>query len=292
MTTIAEYRSSKELFVNLTLRDLRSKYRRSLLGWAWSMLNPIANMIVYTVVFSFFLRAKPTPGFHGLNSYALWLLAGMLPWNFFTGSIHGGVGGVTSSGNIIKKTYFPREMIPMSATAAALVMHLIEMALLAVVIAAFGNYTVFEFLPVTIVLIAIVMVFSLGVSLLFSAVNVFYRDVEYFIQILFLAWFYLTPIIYPDTIVSQHWIGGKKVLSHVVNGVTIPGHHISGGINFLTILKANPFTDIAACFRATMYYGKFPPLLEFGLSVAWALAAILVGLYVFNRLSSRFAEEL
>lgn len=290
MTTIAEYRSSKELFTNLTLRDLRSKYRRSLLGWAWSMLNPLANMAVYTVVFSYFIRAKPTTGYHGLNEYALWLLAAMLPWTFFTGSIHGGVGGVTSSGNIIKKTYFPREMIPMSATAAALVMHLIEMALLAVVITAFGNWTVFEFLPVTLVLIAIVTVFSLGVSLLFSAINVFYRDIEYFIQILFLAWFYLTPIIYPDTLVKNHWLGGKWVVTHADNGATIPVHQ--GGVNLLTILKINPWTDIASCFRATMYYGKLPNAFEFGYSVAWAALAIVVGLFVFNRLSSRFAEEL
>jgi ABC-type polysaccharide/polyol phosphate export permease len=266
MTTLADYRGSKELFVNLTLRELRSKYKRSFLGWTWSLVNPLASMLVYTVVFEFFLKIKVLPGSpSGLHVYALYLLAALLPWNFFQNCVFGCIGSLVGNANLIKKTYFPRELLPAAAIGSNLVSHLIEMGLLVVALVAFGNWRAIEFLPVTIFLMMVMTVFALGAGMLFSVLNVYFRDIEHFMGIFFLLWLYGTPIIYPITYVHGHLV---------------------------TILKLNPMTDAALSLRASLYDGKMPGLIELGYFTVFAAFALAVGAYVFNRFEGNLAEEL
>ena len=125
MTLVSSYRSSRELLVNLTLRELRSKYKRSFLGWAWSMLNPLATMAVYTIVFLLFFRATPDPGVNGLNVYSLFLMCGLLPWTFFSMTVMGAIGSLVGNASLIQKSYFPRKLLPASNLGANLVTHLI-----------------------------------------------------------------------------------------------------------------------------------------------------------------------
>ncbi len=285
MTTVAEYRSSRELFAHLTLRELRSKYKRSFLGWSWSLVNPLATTVIYTVVFSKLLRAQPSPGHpSGLKIYALYLLCALLPWNFFTAGIMGGVGGLVGSGNLIKKTYFPRELIPASAVGAALVAHLIEMGVLLAVLVAFGDYWAILNLPFTLVIIALTTVFSLGLSLAFSVVNVYFRDVQHFLNIFFLIWLYATPIIYPNNIVqySTNPLTGVHTLRYLA------GTHIQ----LFTIFKVNPMTEMEILMRDTLWNGTYPDWSLLVCYAAWAFGALAVGLYVFSRLEGRLAEEL
>lgn len=274
MTTLAEYRSSRELFNNLTLRELRSKYKRSFLGWAWSLVTPLANTLVFTVIFGVVFKAKvPVGGPSDLHAYALWLLCAMLPWNYFQNGVMGSVGSLIGNGNLIKKTYFPRELLPASTVGAALVSHLIEMGLLLVVLLAFGDYWALEWIPVTAALIMLMSIFGLGAGLLFSVLNVYFRDIEHFLLIFFLIWLYATPIVYPSSLVAKHHLPGTQ-------------------INALHVLQINPMTEMASLFRDTMFYGHAPggwALLYFA---AWAFAALAVGLAVFNRMGGRLAEEL
>jgi ABC-type polysaccharide/polyol phosphate export permease len=266
VTSLSEYRSSLELFHNLTLRELRGKYKMSVLGWAWSMVNPLANMVVYTLVFKYFLRVR-TPVGHpsGLKAYSLYLLCGLLPWTFFTGGVTGSVSGLVGSATLIKKTYFPRQLLPASTVAAALVSHLIEMTLLVVVLVAFGNWRALVFTPVTLLVIAVTVIFSLGMGLLFSALNVFFRDIQHFMGLLFLVWMYMTPIIYPITVIPHR---------------------------YQELLKLNPMTDMSLCFRSVLYDGTWPSPVQFGYYSAWAIGFLCLGLFVFGRLEPRFAEEL
>ena len=274
MTTLAEYRTSRELFNNLALRELRSKYKRSFLGWAWSLVNPLANTLVYTVLFGVLFHAPvPNGGPSHLQVYALYLLCALLPWNFFQAGVMGSVGSLVGNGNLIKKTYFPRELLPASTIGAALVSHLIEMGLLLVVLLAFGDYWALEWLPMTVVLIFIITIFGLGVGLFFSVLNVYFRDIEHFLGIFFLLWLYATPVVYPTNLVSQHHF---------------PGTHI----NALRILEINPMTEMASQFRATMFYGGAPDWKAVLYLAAWAFGALAVGLRVFNRMEGRLAEEL
>lgn len=272
MTTIAEYRGSRELFANLALRELRSKYKRSFLGWTWSMINPLANTLVYTVVFAYFLRAQPPLGKpSGIKVYALMLLCGLLPWNFFQNSVMGSVGSLVGNGNLIRKTYFPRELLPASAVGANLVSHLVEMGVLMIVFLAFGDYYALLNLPFVLLLIFITGIFGLGMGLLCSILNVYFRDIEYFLTIFFLIWLYATPIVYPVSVVAD---------KHVF------------GMNLLTLMKINPMTDMTLLFHATLYNGTLPGWYELAYFTGFALALLLIGLTVFNRLEGRLAEEL
>lgn len=266
MSLVAAYRSSRELFVNLTLRELRSKYKRSFLGWAWSMLNPLATMFVYTIVFSLFFRAAPPPGVHGLNQYSLFLMCALLPWNFFQISIMGCIGSLVGNAGLIQKTYFERKLLPASNVGANLVSHLIEMGLLVGVLAAFGDWEAVSFIPVTIVLITVMALFAFGMGMLFSALNVYFRDVQHFMNIVLLVWLYLTPVIYP---------------------ITTPGVQ-----RFLFLLKLNPMTEMTECFRSVLYYGRLPTATQFGYFLAAALVALVAGWAVFSHFQDDMAEEL
>lgn len=260
-----EVRGSKELFLNLTLRELRSKYKRSWLGWGWSMVNPLAYTAIYTVVFHFVLRGAPSPGVNGLNVFALWLLCALLPWNFFQTSVNAAIGSITANGSLIQKSYFPRQLLPISSVAAGLVSHLIEMGLLILALGAFGDYQAFEFLPVTLFLIVLLTIFATGLGLLLGVANVYFRDVQYFMTIFFLAWLYLTPIVYPPGI-------------------------LHGDAAFLT--RLNPMTDATIAFRDGLYYGTLPTALNFGAIILAALVVFAIGWCVFAKHEGRLVEEL
>lgn len=266
MTTIETYRGSKELFANLTLRELRSKYKRSFLGWAWSLANPFATMAVYTIVFQFFIRNVPQ-AVHpsGLHIFALFLLSGMLPWNYFSNSVTGCIGAVLGNSQLIKKTYFPRELLPAAAVAAALVSHLIEMGILLVAMLGFGNWRAVEYLPIILLLTVFMSVFSLGFGMIVSSLNVYFRDVQHFMMILLMIWFYLTPILYSVQ--------------------TIPA-------GFHQIIKVNPLADAALSYQQVWYAGGHPGWFEMAYFMVASVVLLVVGLVVFARLEPGFAEEL
>jgi ABC-2 type transport system permease protein len=264
VSLISGYRDSRELFVNLTLRELRSKYKRSFLGWAWSLVTPLATMLVYTAIFSIFFRAKPAPGVHGIHYFSLWLMCAMLPWAFFSTGMMGSIGSVVGNSSLIQKSYFDRRLLPASSIGAALVSHLIEMSVLIIVLLAFADWQALAFLPMVIVLIGITAIAGFGMGLLLSSLNVYFRDIEHFMAIALMVWFYLTPIIYPIALAKQY-------------------------ANFV---KINPMTEGVNSFRAVLYYGQFPTALDIGYFTAFALVALGVGWVVFNRLQVGFAEEL
>ncbi|HET9691419.1 MAG TPA: ABC transporter permease [Acidimicrobiales bacterium] len=266
MSVLAEYSRSRDLFTNLTLRELRSRYKRSFLGWTWSLINPLTYMVIYTVVFGYVLKVRVLHGHpSGLSAFALFLLAGLLPWNFFTSAVNGSVGSLVAASNLIKKSYFPRALLPAATVASALVSHLIEMGLLLVAVLAFGNYRALYLLPFVVLLIALVTIFATGLGLALSAANVYFRDVEHFLGIAFMVWFYLTPIVYPVT---------------YLHGST------------LTLIKLNPMADAALCMQRVLYDGAAPSWLELGALALAALVAAAVGLAVFRRVEPRLAEEL
>lgn len=265
MTSVAEYRASRELFANFCMRELRSKYKRSFFGWAWSLANPIAMTAVYTVVFKYFMRTPPVIGKpSGINNFAIYLLCALLPFNFFVTSVTTSMSALVGNGGLIKKSYFELELLPMSSVAANLVSHLIELGLLLVVVLGVGNYRAVIYLPFSLLTLIFVTAFTIGLGLVFSTFNVFFRDVQYFTSILFTIWFYLTPVVYPLTLVKR----------------------------YATLLKINPMTDAVQCFRATFYDGARPSWIELGYLAGVALVTLVIGLWVFNRFKYRFAEEL
>src|SRR5947208_12188399 len=140
MTSLAELARSRELFLNLTLRELRGKYKRSVLGWGWSLLNPLSTMLIYTLVFSVFLKVTVAPGEpSGLDVFPLFLLCGLLPWNFLGNSMTAGMDSLVSNANLIKKVFFPREVLVLATVGSWLFTFLIELAVLGVALLLAGN---------------------------------------------------------------------------------------------------------------------------------------------------------
>ena len=250
-----EYFRYKELFVNLTLRETRSKYKRSVIGWGWSMINPLANMAVYSIVFSILFGIAAPEGLPShLDSYALMYLSAFLPFIMWQSSIMESMGALLGNQNLIQKTWFPRELIPAATVAAKLVSHVIEMSLLLVVVVAVGNWRALEFLPGMILTMAFITVFALGMSLLFSLANVFYRDIQHFSNILFFIWMFLTPVAYPYYILGGGLSGPP---SKGVGVLYVAKHHLFGH-NLGSIFKLNPMTDAVLTMQSFIYDGSFP----------------------------------
>jgi ABC-type polysaccharide/polyol phosphate export permease len=268
VSLIADLRSSRELLVNLTLRELRGKYKRTVLGQAWSLLNPIAQMVTYSVVFSLLLRAKPPAGSpSGIDVFALWLSCGLLPWLFFSNVLLTGMTSLISNANLIQKVYFPRLTLVVSGMLALLVTFCIEIGVLVVALLLFGGSPL-TFLPVTLVAMVVLGLFALGFALLLSVTNVYFRDTQHFVPIALQVWFYATPIIYPIQILAQQHPG------------------------VIRYYRLNPMERFTEIFRNTLYDARWPSLANVLYVLAWTVASLAAGLWVFGRYEGRLAEEL
>jgi len=264
MTRLKEYVGGRELLANLTLRELRGKYKRSVLGWGWSLLNPLASIAIYWLVFGIFLKIKPPTGDpSGLSSFALFLICGLLPWTFFQMGVESSPDTLISNGNLIKKVYFPREILVNLA---------IELAVLGVILLVAGNM-VLPWIPILVVLVAIEFILVLGLALLLSVLNVYFRDVKHFVSLAMKILFYTVPVVYPLSLVPKH----KEVA-----GLSIPVRQL---------YELNPLVAMIECFRAVLYDLRFPSLGDFTYFLAWAVAFFAFGWWIFSKLEPRLAEE-
>src|SRR4029450_322210 len=140
MTRLAEYAEARELTLNLVLRELRGRYKRSALGWTWSLLNPLSTVLVFSVVFAFFLNIAPPVGHpSGLHNFAMFLLCGLLPWNFLAGGMNASLDSLIGNSNLIRKVYFPREVLVVSTVGSLVVTLLVELGVLIAILLLFGN---------------------------------------------------------------------------------------------------------------------------------------------------------
>src|SRR5690349_7857749 len=156
MSHLREFAGTHDLAINLTLRELRGRYKKSILGWTWSLLNPLATVLIYSLVFSYFLKIEPPVGNpSGLHSFALFLLCALIPWNLFQNGLNMGLGSLIGNGNLIKKVYFPRELLVASGTGSLVVTMLIELGVLSAILLLFGNMVI-PWLPMVLVLISTV----------------------------------------------------------------------------------------------------------------------------------------
>jgi ABC-type polysaccharide/polyol phosphate export permease len=273
MTTLAEYRDTRDLTVNLVLRELRGRYKRSILGWTWSLLNPLATVIIYWVVFSGFLKVQPPLGDpSGLRSFVLFLLCGLVPYRFVSESMTIATDSLVGNGNLIKKVYFPRELVVIAAVGGLLVTFAIELGVLLVVFLVFGNMVVW-WIPMVLVLVVLEACFVLGLGFILAPLNVYVRDVKHFVAISLQALFYSAPIVYPIRLVPH---------TAEALGMTIPVRDI---------YSLNPLVPMISCFRAVLYDLRFPPLGDLAYFAGWAVALLFVGHWFFGRLDRRLAEE-
>jgi ABC-2 type transport system permease protein len=231
-------------------------------------------MVIFTVVFKLFLGVSVQPGNpSGMDIFAFFLLCGLLPWNLLANGIGGSMGVLIGNSNLIKKTYFPREVLVAANVAAWVVSLLIEVGVLSVALMVAGNF-VLPWLPLVLVLVVVQTVFVMGIALTLSALNVYFRDVQHLIGIVLQLWFYATPIVYPLSRVPAR---------ASLFGVSIPVRRIYG---------LNPMVRFVEAYRDCLYNLRFPSAKTFGYLVLVAAASLASGLYAFARLEPKLAEEL
>lgn len=254
-----------ELLANLTLRELRGKFKRSTLGWLWSVINPLANIAIYTVIFGVVLKVVPPVGDpSGLEVYGFFLVCGLLPWTFLANSLNGAASSIVGNEGLVKKVYFPRSVLPASSTLAWLANYGVELAALGVVLLVAGNM-VLPWFPLLLVLITLQLGFVLGLGLLLSAANAYFRDVQHFLGIALNIWFYLTPILYPIDIVPER---GQ------------------------VFLELNPMTTFVEAYRDLLYHLRWPSISTWFQLVAIAGVSLAIGITAFRKLEPGLAEEL
>lgn len=268
MNAVSSVFASRDLLWNLTLRELRTKYRRSFLGWAWSMLNPLASVAIYSFVFAVLFRSTAEPGDpSGLDGFAYFLLSGLLPWNFFSLVNSLGMGSMTANAGLVRRVAFPREILVFSNVLHACVQFAIEMTIFVVILIAVGA-PVAKFIPVVLVLSALLALFGSGFGLFLSAVSVYFRDVNYLWGIILQVWFFATPIVYSPTLLDGRaptWLR--------------------------EILILNPMHAFVTAFREVLYHGRFPSLARLGFLLLVSMMSLVVGWIVFRRLGRRLPEE-
>ena len=268
MNPVASVVASRELLWSLTQRELRTKYRRSFLGWAWSMLNPLANVAIYGFVFGILFGATAPAGENsGLTSFAYFMLCALLPWNFFSMIINSGMGSISANSGLVRRVAFPREVLVLSNVFHALVQFSIELTLL-VVILLFAGSPLLPYLPVTAGLTIILAVFGSGYALALSTLSVYFKDLNYLWAIVMQVWFFLTPIVYPPELLERE--------------VPVWGQNL---------LRLNPMVHFSAAFRDTLYHGRMPTAERISVLLLSAAVSISVGWYIFNKTGRRLAEE-
>jgi ABC-type polysaccharide/polyol phosphate export permease len=250
---IREIIRNKYLIIQLTRRDILARYKRSFLGIAWTMLNPLGMMIVMSIVFSRL--------FSTIQSYPAYVLSGLIAWTFFSQSTNAAMSGIVWGGGLMQRIYVPRTSFAISAVLTALVNLSLSVVplMLVMLIMKVPIYLSILFLPVSMLLLAI---FSLGIGLILSTMAVYFPDVAEMYQIVLIAWMYLTPVIYPEQIIPER---------------------------FLSLYHWNPMYQLIRLFRLPIYDGRLPTLEEFLPAFVISLAVLIIGWFYFTSKSDEFA---
>lgn len=268
----------RHLVGNLVVRDLKVRYKNSVLGFLWSLASPLLMMLVFWFIFGA-MWPNPTADFH------VFILIGVLSWNWFGVSMNGGIQSIVGNAALINKVYFPREILPLSIVLSELVNFLFAVPVLLVVILASGiPLTAYALWMPAIIMVQ--MIFTLGVVLVLCTANVYYRDVSMIMEVLLLAWFFLSPVFYDYAIFEGRTLE--------VAGLSLPVARLAYILNPMGTLIANYRTVLYGSVDSTMAYTgpPGPPDLYFLVrTLATALAMLAFGYWLFARHSGRFGEE-
>lgn len=246
----------RELFKSNIKKEIRGKYKGSFLGILWSFINPLLQVFVYSIVFSYVMRVQ-------IDNYLVYVVCGIIPWTFFTTSINQGNVTIRSNASIIKKVYFPREILPISVVASGLVNFAISCLIILIFVIGGGLGITWHivFLPVIAILQTML---TLGIVFITSSINVYIKDLEYIVQFLLNMAFYATPILYNIEIfpISLRWVLNLNPLAHMVNA-----------------------------YRNIFMYHQTIALSSWVYMIVVSLLLLLIGYLIFNKLQKGFAEE-
>lgn len=253
---IKELYKYRELLKSNIKKEIRGKYKGSFLGILWSFVNPLLSVLIYAIVFPFILKSNQ-------DNYVTFLIVGILPWNWFVTSVNFGTFTIIGNAGIIKKVYFPREILPISIVTSGLINFLISCIIIFIFLIVTGiGFSKYILLLPLIILIQFILL--LGIVFITSAINVYVRDAEYIVNFLVNMLFYATPILYSSTLFPAkiRWI-----------------------------LELNPMAAIINSYRDILFYQQLPNLGSLSIAIGFSIFLLFLGLLIFRKLEKGFAEE-
>ena len=258
MNVFKELYHYREFFRTNVKKDIRGKYKASFLGILWSFINPLLQVTVYAIVFPYIMRVK-------MDNYIVFLICGIIPWTWFITSISQGTTSITNNGNLIKKVYFPREILPISTVTSGMINFLISfiIILLFAIFSGVGLSWHLVFLPI---IIFAQYVFTLALAFVLSAFNVYIKDIEYMVNFIINLLFYATPILYTAKMFEKS--------------------------AFAFIFKINPLAHIIESYRSIFYLHKVPNMDNIAFLIIVGLILLIIFFMIFKKLEKRFAEEI
>ena len=251
----------RELLWGMTGRNVRSQYKQSILGYAWIFVNPLMQIVVLTFVFSTILRIG-----EGVIPYPfpLFLFAALLPWMFFSNALSTATDSIATSGSLVTKVYFPREILVAAAVFSKIVDLLFGLLILLGLMIFYSEYPSWTLVWVP-AIFAMQLLFTVGISLPLAALNLFFHDVRYLVGVILMIWFYITPIIYPLDIVPERY----KML-----------------------FELNPLSRVVNAYRRVLLDGTSLGMESFLVGMGAALLVFLLGYYLFKRMEAGFADRI
>jgi len=258
MKTLKELYDYRQMIFSLVKKDLRGRYKGSALGFLWTFINPLLQLIIYTIVFSTILRA-------GIDKFYLFLFVALVPWIFFQTSISGGSSSIIAQKDLIKKIYFPREVIPIAYVTSCFVNMLLCFIIIFIVVAFSGVDLKIAGIMCLPIIMFVEYIMALGFAMIVSAITVYFRDLEHILGIVTMAWMYLTPIMYSIDMIPE---------------------------NLRYLFNLNPMTPIITAYRDVLYSGQVPHISTLLNGFLLGIISLVVGFIVFGKFKRHFAEEL
>jgi lipopolysaccharide transport system permease protein len=257
MISLSQLYSYRDLIKNLVSRDFKTRYKRSYLGILWSLLNPLLLILVYTLAFDYIMKIR-------VKDFPMFFMCAYLPWSYFSSSLMSSLSSLSDSGYLIKAVYFPREIVPLSIVLSCLLHFLITFIFVFPILLIYGYlpHGSYLFLPV---LILLQTLFIFGLSLFLSSIHVYFRDLRYILDVILMAWFWLTPIAYPIALIPEQ---------------------------YLFVYKLNPMTLFATAYREALLQGVLPIPKYWTAILIATLGSLVLGYLPFSRVRKRLAEEI
>ncbi len=256
ISKIKEIYTYRHMLFTLVKQDINGRYKGSIFGFLWTLLNPLFMLLVYSIVFQFVFRSD-------IENYPIYLFICLMPWNAFNNMIGAGTTCVSNNASILKKVYFPREVLPLSVVISNTIQYFFSVVIIFIALLVSGvGISWYALLLPLVVLVQIT--FAFGLILMLSAANVYVRDVQYMMNPIMMIWMYASPILYSITMVPEKW---------------------------LWLYKLNPMVSILQGYQNILYDQTLPDFKSLGIVFLVSLVICVIGYLIFNKLQRRFAEE-
>ncbi|MGD0034324.1 ABC transporter permease [Paenibacillus illinoisensis] len=254
---IKEIFNYRQMLESMVLTDLRTRYKGSFLGFFWTLLNPLLMLAVYSMIFKYVVRIS-------LENYTSYLFIGIVAWNLLSQALTSGSTSVIRNAGLIKKIYFPKEILPLSVVIGGIINFVLSLVVLIPVLVISDVKLGWSLLLVPVILL-VYSIFTLALTTLVSCLNVYFRDLEHIIGVIIMAWFYLTPIVFTVDMIPE---------------------------DLQSVFSLNPMTTIMSCFHDVFFYNKVPDLISLSVVTGISIVLLIISYAIFAKLSRNFAEEI